>query len=91
MRSKSFSSRIPAIVLALTVSAGAVFATAIGPGVYSTVQRLRTEQIQREDRLFCEKLNMPPGSESFPTCVGHLSQIRGLHAERVAADAAGLP
>jgi len=91
MGSKSFSSRIPSIVLALTVGAGAVYATAIGPAAYSAGQRLRTEQIQREDRLFCEKINMPPGSESFPTCVDHLSQIRRLHAERVAANAAGMP
>lgn len=89
--SQPFSSRIPSIVFALTVGAGAVYAVGIGPVVYSTGQRLRTEQLQQEDRLFCEKFNMPPGSESFPTCVDHLSQIRRLHAERVAAEAAGMP
>jgi hypothetical protein len=88
--SKPYSSRIP-IVFALTVGAGAVYAASIGPVVYSTGQRLRTEQLQQEDRIFCEKFYMPPGSESSPTCVDHLSQIRRLHAERVAAEAAGMP
>jgi hypothetical protein len=91
LNSKAFSSRIPSIVFALTVMAGAVYAAAIGPVVYSTGQRLRTEQLQQEDKLFCQKFNMPFGSESFPTCVGYLSQIRRLHAERVGAEAAGMP
>ena len=89
--SKSFSSRIPSIVFALAVSACAIYAAAYGPILYSTAQHLKTEQLQQEDRIFCEKFYMPPGSESSPTCVDHLSQIRRLHAERVAAEAAGMP
>src|SRR5689334_25428468 len=67
--SKLVSSRIPSAVLALAVSAGAIYAAANGPVLYSTAQHLRTEQVQKEDRTFCEKFNMPPGSERFPTCV----------------------
>jgi hypothetical protein len=33
---------------------------------------------------------MPPGGESFTTCVGYLAEIRRLHGERVAAEAAGV-
>jgi hypothetical protein len=89
--SKSISSRTPPVVFALVVSAGAIYAAANGPTLWSTAQRLKTEELQREDRMFCEKFNLPPGSESFPTCAILLSEIRRLHADRVAAEAAGIP
>jgi len=89
-RTKSPASRIPAIVFALSVSALAVFAAAHGPTLWATAQHLKIEQIRQEDRMFCEQFRMPPGSESFPICVGHLSEVRRLHGERVAAEAAGV-
>ena len=85
------SSRVPSVVLALAVSACAVYAAANGPVLWSTAQRLKTERLQQEDRMFCEKFHMPPGSESFPTCVAVLAEVRSLHGDRVAADAAGVP
>ena len=88
--SHSGSSRTPAIVFALAVSACAVYAAANGPVLWSAGQRLKTERIQQEDRMFCEKLQMPPGSESFPTCAGYLAEVRRLHGERVAGEAAGV-
>ena len=88
--SKSFSSRVPAVVFALAVSALAVYAAANGPTLWSAAQRLKAEELQREDRMFCEKFNMPPGSEGFATCVIYLSEIRRLHGDRVAAEAAGV-
>src|SRR3981189_1130446 len=89
--SKSSSSRITSVVFALAVGACAIYAAANGPILYSTAQHLKTEQLQQEDRIFCEKFNMPPGSESFPTCVVYLSEVRRLHGDRVAAEAAGVP
>jgi hypothetical protein len=89
--SKSTSSRIPSVVLALAVSACAIYAAAHGPVLWSTARHLKAEQIQQEDRIFCAKFNMPPGSESFPTCVVYLSEVRRLHGDRVAAEAAGVP
>jgi hypothetical protein len=88
---KSFASRIPSIVFALAVGACAIYAAATGPILYSAAQQLKTEQIQQEDRIICDKFNMPSGSESFRICVGYLSEVRRLHGERVAAEAAGLP
>lgn len=88
---KSFSSRIPSIVFALAVSVCAIYAAANGPILYSTAQHLKTEQLQQEDRIFCGKFNMPPGSESFRTCVVYLSEVRRLHGDRVTAEAAGVP
>jgi hypothetical protein len=88
--SKSLSSRIPSVVFALAVSACAVYAAANGPVLWSAAQHLRAETIRQEDRMFCEKFNMPAGSESFPTCVVHLSEVRRLHGDRVVAEAAGM-
>jgi hypothetical protein len=78
-------------VFALAVSACAVYAAANGPILWSTAQQLKIEQLQLEDRIFCEKFKMPPGSEGFQTCVVHLSEVRRLHGDRVAAEAAGIP
>ena len=58
---KSFASRIPSIVFALAVGACAIYAAATGPILYSAAQQLKTEQIQQEDRIICDKFNMPPG------------------------------
>ena len=89
--SKSPSSRVPSVVFALAVSACAIYAAANGPILWSAAQHLKTEQLQQEDRIFCGKFNMPPGSESFPMCVAYLADVRRLHGDRVAADAAGIP
>ena len=84
-RSQSLTSRIPGIVFALGVSACAVFAAANGPALWSGA-----EQVQQENKLFCERFRMPPGGESFATCVGLLSEIRKLQGDRLAAEAAGV-
>jgi hypothetical protein len=88
--SKSLSSRIPSVAFALAVSACAVYAAANGPVLWSAAQHVKAETIRQEDRMFCEKFNMPAESESFPTCVAHLSEVRRLHGERVAAEAVGV-
>jgi|SRR2546428_5558866 len=88
--SKSPSSRVPSVAFALVVSACAIYAAANGPTLWSTTQRLKADELQREDRMFCEKFSMPPGSEGFATCVVYLSEVRRLHGDRVAAEAAGV-
>jgi hypothetical protein len=88
--SKSPSSRVPTVVFALAVSACAIYAAANGPILWRAAQQLKAEQVKQEDRMFCEKFNMPPGSESFRTCVVYLSEVRRLHGERMSAEAAGV-
>ena len=85
------STRASPIVFALAVGACAVYAAANGPALWSTAQRQKIETLHQEDKLFCEKFHMPPGSDSFPMCVAYLAEIRSLHGDRVAADAAGMP
>ena len=90
-RSQSLLSRAPAIVFATAVGAFAIFAAANGPSLWSTAARLRTEQLQQENKMLCERFRMPPGSEDFATCVVYLTEIRTLHGNRLAAEAAGVP
>ena len=100
-RLQSLTSRIPGIVFALGVSACAVFAAANGPALWSGAEQGSTqrssspnerkaEQVQQENKLYCERFRMPPGGESFATCVGLLSEIRKLQGDRLAAEAAGV-
>ena len=87
---KSTVSRIPSVVFALMVGALAIYAAANGPTLWRAAHELKAEQIKHENEVFCETFHMPPGSESFTTCVSHLAEIRRLHGERVAAEAAGV-
>jgi hypothetical protein len=89
-RLQSLSSRAPAIAFATAVSACAIYAAANGPTLWSTAQRLKAEQLQQEDLMFCERFRMPHGSESFATCVVNLTEIRRRHGDRLAAEAAGV-
>jgi len=89
-RLQSFTSRISGIVFALGVSACAVFAAANGPVLWSGAELRKAEQVKQENRLFCERLGMPPGGETFATCIGVLSDVRKSHGERLAAEAAGV-
>jgi hypothetical protein len=89
-RSQSFTSRMLGIVFAVGVSACAVYAAANGPALWSGAQQRKAEQVQQENEMFCERFRMPPGGESFATCVGYLSEIRKLHGDRLAAEAAGV-
>jgi hypothetical protein len=90
MATRPRSSQIPSVVFALAVSAGAIYAAAHGPTLWRAAQEVKAEQIKQEDRMFCKNFNMPPDSESFATCVGYLSEIRRLHGDRLAAEAAGV-
>jgi len=87
---KTTVSRVAFVVFALTVSACAIYAAAHGPTLWRAAHHLRAEQIKHENEMFCEIFHMPPGNESFTTCVSHLAEIRRLHGERVAAEAAGV-
>jgi len=62
-------SRIPGIVLGLAVSALAVYAIVQAPTERRIAERLKAEQIQREDREHCERFRVQPGSEDFAACV----------------------
>jgi hypothetical protein len=81
---------LPVIGLGAAVSAFAVYAIVQAPAMWRATERFKAEQIQQEDRTYCEKFRMPPGSESFATCVTYLTEIRARHGDRLAAEAVGL-
>src|SRR4051812_10497060 len=54
---------IPGIVLGLAISALAVYAIVQAPTERRIAERLKAEQIQREDREHCERFRVQPGSE----------------------------
>ena len=78
-----------AIVLVLAVSSLALYAIVSAPAALQTAERAKVEQIRMEDREYCEKFRMPPGSEGFATCVADLTELRRRHRDRVGAEAAG--
>jgi hypothetical protein len=80
----------PGFAVIAAVAAIAVYAVFYAPGMWQAAERLRAEQIGQEDKEFCAKFLMPPGSEGFATCTNNLAEIRKRHAERLAAAAAGI-
>jgi hypothetical protein len=81
--------KTPVIVLAATMSALAIYAIVSAPAMWRSAERFRAELSQQEDRAYCAKFRMPPGGESFAICAADLAEIRRLHGNRLAAEAAG--
>jgi hypothetical protein len=78
------------IAFIAAVSAFAIWAIVFAPTMWRAAELLKTEQVDQEDRIFCEKFRMPPSSESFATCVMYLTEVRRRHGDRIAAEAAGI-
>ena len=89
-KSSTEHSWIPRIAFGVAAGTLAVYAIAAGPEVFRTAKRLEAEQIQQEDRAFCEKFQALPGSESYATCVTGLTAIRQRQRDRVVAESIGL-
>jgi hypothetical protein len=78
------------IAFAAAVSAFAVWAIVFAPSMWRAAERLKAEQVDQENGIFCEKFQMPPGSEHFAACVTYLTEVRRRHGDRIAAEAAGI-
>ncbi len=81
---------IPRLVLGFA-GALAIYAVVAAPEMLRSAERLRTEQIQQEDRDTCTRLKMPPGTDGFAPCAADLMEVRRRQHERTLAHAAGLP
>jgi hypothetical protein len=77
-------------VVTVVVSGLALHAALNGPAAREEAERLRLEEVAREDRSLCERLGIHQGSERFITCVDVLSEARRREAQRLASDAAGI-
>ena len=83
-------SGIPGIILGLAVSVLAVYAIVQAPTERRIAERLKAEQIQREDREHCERFRVQLGSEDFAACVADLTEIRRHQRDRSLAEASGM-
>jgi hypothetical protein len=81
---------MPLAALGATVIAMAVFVALYGPAMRERGERLKAEQIDRENRALCEKLGMPHGTDRFGACADVLLEARRLHEERLATEAVGI-
>lgn len=61
-----------------------------GPAMRAAADRHDAEQIDRENRVYCERFGMAHGTERFAACAGDLAEIRRLHTERINESARGL-
>jgi hypothetical protein len=61
-----------------------------GPEMRAAAEAERGRIIEEENKDFCEKLGMPHGTADFSRCAGYLGGVRKHHAERLAAEHAGL-
>jgi hypothetical protein len=77
-------------VITVVVGGFALYAALNGSAWREKAQKLRLEEVAREDRVLCEKLGIHYGSERFSTCVAVLSEARRREAQRLASDAAGI-
>jgi hypothetical protein len=77
-------------VITVVVSGFALHAALNGSAWRERAEKLRLEEIAREDRALCEKLGIHHGSEQYIACVDVLSEARRREAQRLASDAAGI-
>lgn len=87
---RPLQSWVPVVALATAVCAVAIYAVLEAPATWRAAERHKAEQIQQEDRAYCDKFRMPPGSENFATCAADLNEIRRRHGDRIAAETAGV-
>jgi hypothetical protein len=81
---------MPLALLGAMAIAMAASIVLYGPAMQERAERLKAEQIDRENRALCEKLGIPHGSDRFGACTGTLLEARRLHEERLAIEAAGI-
>jgi hypothetical protein len=77
---------VPAAAYLATVSGTAIYMFVNGPAIRAAVESYKAEQIDQENTQFCQKFNMPRGTDVFATCVTYLMDIRKREAERVTRD-----
>lgn len=54
-----------------------------GPGVWAEIEQRNAAETEQEDRTFCSKFGMAPGTEAFAACARELVHVRRQEAARV--------
>ena len=84
-------SRLPSFALGVAAGSVAIYAVTDAPAMWATAERVKAEQIEQEDREYCDKFRMPSGSENFAACAADLAEVRRRQRDRTRAEAAGMP
>lgn len=58
------------------------------PEMRAAAERQKAEAIERENRAFCHKFRVGPGTGGYATCADELMQIRRQHEERIRDESA---
>ena len=83
-------SLVPLVIIAAVVGALALHAILYGPAIHERAERLRAEQVDRENRALCGKLGLANGGAQFAACAEVLSEARRLEANWLANELAGI-
>jgi LmbE family N-acetylglucosaminyl deacetylase len=81
-------------VLAVVIGAGSAIAVGVlcwmltytiinGPQMRAATERQLAEERERENRAFCAKLGITPGTDAFVGCANDLTHVRRQHEQRL--------
>jgi len=83
---KTIVSRAAAAVYVGVLAVVVIWLIINGPGMREAAERQRTELIDQENTLFCEKFGMARGTDNFAKCAVYLDDIRKRQTDRLNAD-----
>jgi hypothetical protein len=83
---KTLVARATAAVYVAILAVVVIWLTINGPALQQAADRLRAEQIDQENTLYCERLGITSGTDNFDKCAGYLQEIRRRQTDRINAD-----
>jgi hypothetical protein len=87
---KSIVPRVAAAAYVTAIAAVIGYLIVNGPAMRAAAERQEAQQIDLEDRTYCQKLGMNYGTDLFATCATTLAEIRRLHGVRLNEQARGI-
>lgn len=61
-----------------------------GPQLRARAEAQKAQEIDQENRAFCGKFGMGPGTSGYAECAANLMQVRERHEGRIASELVGL-
>jgi hypothetical protein len=94
LSSASHASRAaPLLVCGLLALSFATLVFAVqrhGPELRAAAEAQRTKEIDRENKAFCRRFGIDPGTARYAECAQGLLEIRKRHEQRVTTDLVGI-
>ena len=79
-----------ALLVAVLLAYGLHAAFIAGPAMRAAAHEQVVRAVADEDRQFCERFGMRPGTDAFSACSGELSTVRQRQVDRDNAAAEGI-